>query len=384
MQPRFPHPTNTAKPPRSVIQARDPVTLEPFDYYFVLFDSRASAAAYSEEVLRLWKLSKPRVAPSESQTSSHVLFPSRSLSSHSVGDGEDAEERAIRSFTLAVATQRHYIQGVEYPRTPDERWERMWGAGPGGTSWAESLSEKLWPAPTPPSKDPSPDRPTLHFQRSGHYSRYLVLLGVLGGDGRTTPHALRQALKEDGEDRNLPWRIPGLEEADESNGIVPLGKGISVKWKAPRGASKRANNNDDVATSNVADTDQASAESETTALSVSAGITEASKSSEGPHNSNTEKSDAAASKNNVNTKGRGTDRPVGRDWMYTRYMQFLVSFAEEAEAQRFVREWHAREVALQRTEVLLRGDGMGRYQGPSGGRLETWEEHREVTASLIW
>ena len=348
-----------------MIQARDPVTLEPFDYYFVLFNSRASAAAYSEELFRLWKLSKPDAAASESQSISQVLFPSRSLSSPSIGDGEGAEERAIRSFTLAVATQRHYVQQVEYPRTPDQRWERMWGAGPGGTSWAESLAEKLWPVSPLPSKDSSPDRPTPPSQMSAHYPRYLVLLGVLGGDGRTTPAALKQALDEDGEDRNLPWRIPGLEKADESNGIVPLGRGTIVRWKPEKGTSTRVNK-DDVSTPNIAHTDQAS------------------ESSEAPHNSNAENGDAAASKIETKVKKQGSGRPIGSDWKYKRYAQFLISFAEEAEAQRFVREWHTREIALQRTEVLLRGDGMGRYHGTSTGRLETWEERREVTASLIW
>ena len=465
----------TSPTPRPVIQARDPVTLEPFDYYYVLFDSRASAAAYSEAVFRLWKLNKARAVAAQSP-SPQVLFPSQSIYSNAGGtEASRAEERAIRSFTLALPTQRHHLQLEEYPRTPNERWERMWGAAPNARSWAEALSDKLWPAhppqwgskpPSPwPSPEPHPNRPRPPSSRPAPRLRYLVLMGFNGGDSRTTPIALRQALEEDGESRNLPWRIQGLNEPDGGGSIVPLGRGLATPGmekftkpvamagephtqqdiKAqPSPAPEAPKTNgvmedgqedekkgtgsdatvDNVTTSNITNLDIHSAESVT---DIPAGLnitptpaTVVADGSKATHDTDSDKQNdmvippeneigaekekgvedeagagnSAAAESAAETEPKKPDENTRRGrfyddgeddgWKYRRYVQFIVAFEDEPEARRFVREWHARDVRLVRTEVLLRGAGRGKHRSAYTARPSSWEERREVTASLLW
>ena len=411
----------------------------------MLFDTRASAAAYSDAIFRLWRLSKQRAVAAHSP-SSQLIFPSQSLASGRVGSNADVdEERAIRSFTLTLPTQRHHIEQEEYPRTPSERWERMWGAAPNGRSWSEALADKLWPAyppqwhlrpPSPwPSPEPTPHRPRPPPPRPPPRLRYLVLVGVNGGDGRTTPVALRQALEEDGEDRNLPWRIPGIDEPDGGGSIVPIGRGIAIpgmeKMTKPNEAvsesrtqqAKNAQSSsqplpapeapeengveeagqedevedtdaisvDNVTVTNVTDHELGPAESQnpTPAAPVITTNTSATEGSGKTHDTDNKKKNTTTRENGAESKGPDRDRRFyenGNDdgWKYRRYAQFIVAFEDEAEARRFVREWHARDVGLVRTEVLLRGAGRGKHRSAYTARAARWEERRELTASLLW
>lgn len=398
-----------------MIQARDPDTLEPLDFYYILFDSRASAAAYSLEVFRLWKLGKKAMwgptaattaalgpsSPFSSSSSSSSSFSSPVLEKlrkktrarrEKFDDGGEDPEPTLSSFTLVLPSQRHYLQLDDYPRSAYARRLRMQGAAPRGMSWVEALGARLLqqsPQPPPPQQQqqqqqqdassPSPSSPSSSDSSSvatppppppapgaQNNKLFLVLLTVdgnsSGGDGLATPGALRHAIEEDGVERNLAWRVVGLggDHGDgiksSVRGVLPLGKGRSSQYSDQAVAAvlkKKTSNNTSTSTTN-------------SNSSSSAGDGSSSGSGSG---GSSNKAPPAATLPEDRKEVENVERK------YRRYSRFVISFADEAEARRFVRCWHRREL------VLRTG---GQQQQDKNNKAPHWEESRVVNASVLW
>lgn len=183
-----------------------------------------------------------------------------------------------------------------------------------------------------------------------------------GGDGLATPGALRHAIEEDGVERNLAWRVVGLggDHGDgiksSVRGVLPLGKGRSSQYSDQAVAAvlkKKTSNNTSTTTTN----------SSSSSSSSSAGDS----SNSGGSSSN--KAPPAATLPEDRKEIENVERK------YRRYSRFVISFADEAEARRFVRCWHRREL------VLRTG---GQQQQDKNNKAPHWEESRVVNASVLW
>ncbi|KAF3055607.1 hypothetical protein GL218_07054 [Daldinia childiae] len=278
-----------------VIQARDPDTLQPLGHYFVLFDREAAAAAYCDEVERLWQLGKAYVPGAHHRKgSSRSVPPPPGLPS---ADGSSRDVAAdLRAFTLVPPSQRYYLDvSSGFSRVRIEELDI------GGVAFVDRLAD-----------------------RAG--SKHLVLVSVDGG--RISLDWLRQAIEEDGKDRNLPWRVTDLE-----NGILPFGKSILKQ------EDKDANDFEQVLR------DQA------------ARVTGGEDRVEGEEN----------------VKGEGVEAKestMADDRGYRRYPRFIIPFVDNAEAHRFVRYWHRRQFKI-RMDI-------------EGDKPVTWDETRILNTSVLW
>lgn len=221
----------------------------------------------------------------------------------------------------------------------------------------------------------------------------LVLLTIDGtsggGDGRATPDALRRAIQDDGVERNLAWRVVGLAENDDAGGdgknrlkgIIPLGLGKSStrqddRLAAAAAASEKRENRrnqqkqrqreggEEVSNSNSSVDDHA-----TTA--------EASSNADGSGSTGTSTS---SSSSDGSSKGKGKGTEGAGDPRHRLHTRFLIVFADEAEARRFVRCWHRRELMLptmQRLQQAQMRVESNREPGSLG-------EPRVVNASVLW
>ncbi|KAH6660712.1 hypothetical protein BKA67DRAFT_548945 [Truncatella angustata] len=250
-----------------VTQARDLHTLEPLGRYYVGFETAAAAAAWREEVKRLHELSKlytPGVVRRREPKGTADFQVGRPLNVKGAEttadtakdwDGGGVEEleavrREVEGFTLVPPGVRWDLEVAKY--TAEER----------AMEHAGSLVDKL-------------------CRKAG--TKYLVMI-VVGG-GRLSHGALRKAIRSDGAERGLPWRVKNLEAkpGDGRWGIMPFGKSVLK-------AQERAH-------------------------------------------------DTAA--------GNETDTHAGEAWSEARrYARFLVPFLDEPEARRFVRNWHRRQLTL--------------------------------------
>ncbi|KAI2617537.1 hypothetical protein GGS26DRAFT_404899 [Hypomontagnella submonticulosa] len=267
-----------------VIQARDPDTLQPLGHYFLLFDSEAAAIAYRDEVERLWQLAKAHVPGAHHGREAQRRMPVPAGLKRAQ-DGRDVAA-AISSFTLVPPSQRYHLE-LATGQSKDKIEDLDIGHG--------TFMDRL-------------------TARAG--SKHLVLVTV---DGiRISVDTLRQAIKEDGAERNLAWRVTDLE-----NGILPFGKSILKK------------HDKDTRTLEESLLDQAA---RTT----------------GKREANGEdKSEAGAT-----------------DDKYRRYHRFIVPFADNAEAHRFVRSWHRRQLKL---NMSLEGRDQ-----------VSWDETGILNTSVLW
>ncbi|KAI0013133.1 hypothetical protein F4779DRAFT_479384 [Xylariaceae sp. FL0662B] len=237
-----------------VIQGRDRDTLQPRGHYFILFDSHEAAVAYKAEAERLWRLGKTYIPGAHHRKDSERRQPVPA--GLRTERGEDVA-KAIRSFTLFPPSQRYSLElaAAHYsPRYIEELNQ--------GDAFVDRLVEAAG-------------------------SPHLVLVSMEGG--RVSVDALRQAIDEDGADRNLPWRV-----ADLDKGIMPFGRSVLTKESRDFEQSlwdqaARAMENED---------------------------------------------DAWKLLDAVDDKG------------YRRYPRFIVPFVDDAEAHRFVMSWHRRELTL--------------------------------------
>ncbi|KAI0843163.1 hypothetical protein F5Y06DRAFT_82105 [Hypoxylon sp. FL0890] len=242
-----------------VIPARDPDTLAPLGHYFILFVSETAAIAYKNEVERLWELGKTYVpgAHHKKDAFRRIPFP----------PGLRTDERgkdiaaAMKGFTLVPPSQRYYLElSTSHTR------EKIEDLDVRGAAFMDQLAAKAG-------------------------TKHLVLVTVDGG--RISVDTLRQAIEEDGVERNLPWRVTDLE-----NGIMPFGKSILKKHD-------RDNKN-----------------------------FEQSLLDEAEQTRERREGDEAGEASIVDEK------------KYRLYPRFIVPFTDAAEAQRFVRGWHRRQFKL--------------------------------------
>ncbi|KAI1175036.1 hypothetical protein F4777DRAFT_551690 [Nemania sp. FL0916] len=323
-----------------VIQARNPDTLEPQGHYFILFDTYESARAYRDRLERQWRLGKRYVpgAHHARASTSHLSVP-LPTGLRRTEKGEDVA-KLVRAFTLVPPSQR---RRVELSRATPARVAELQVEG----GFVDRLARTAG-------------------------SEYLVL--VRFDDGRRLPlAALRRALADDGARRNLPWRIasPGPDLGGDPNsgfeygggdgvvglGILPFGRSIV---KAKDRAEYYDQNQDQ-------DRGQGETDNAIHGTSPAQDVDSSDGGSGGGSDAATKNSDASSS-----GKKRATAAHEARkgDEENRQYPRFIIPFADEAEAYRFVQEWHRRELRLQ--------------MGGGGKKDPSWEETRVVNASILW
>ncbi|KAI1736834.1 hypothetical protein F4680DRAFT_430262 [Xylaria scruposa] len=163
-------------------------------------------------------------------------------------------------------------------------------------------------------------------------SDFLVLIRLDGG--RLTLDTLRRAIEDDGARRNLAWRITDLD-----NGILPFGKSILKANDQPQAQAQVDSTDAEVSSQDLQDDDT-------------------------DHNGG--ESSNVSEKSIVNAiyeaKGGGEK--------HRQYPRFIIPFTDEAEAYRFVQNWHRRELRLQ--------------MGGGGKDQPSWEETRTINATVLW
>ncbi|KAI1210013.1 uncharacterized protein F4807DRAFT_81774 [Annulohypoxylon truncatum] len=260
-----------------VVQARDPDTLRPLGHYFVLFDSDESALAYQAEVARLWSLAKRHAQRPAGRVGMHWSRKYND-SKNRGGKGKGPPAGAlppdvaaqIKGFTLVPPSQKYQIGLSTAASTA-----KIEDLDIGGASFVDRLAD-----------------------RAG--SRHLVLVKVDGG--RIPVDMLRQAIEEDGVERNLAWRVTDLR-----HGILAFG--TSGLKKADRAAMEQADEEE--------------------------------------------------------------EGEVGDDRKYRRYPRFVVPFRDSAEAHRFVRGWHRRQLKI-------------RMHAEGESKMVSWDETRILNTSVLW
>lgn len=286
-----------------VTQARDPDTLEPLGRYYISFETAAAAAAWREEVKRLWRISREhtpgviRRRATKGTADFEVLTPSaatpRATSGRTRRDGGLAEmemvRREVEGFTLVSPGLPWDLETAKY--TAEER----------AMEHAGSLVEKL-------------------CRKAG--TKFLVMVAV--GGGRISSETLRTVIREDGLQRGLAWRVKNLEAKvdNEAWGIKPFGKS-GLK------AQDRMSTEESLA----------------------------------------EHGDGAVGGEQQKDRGVFVDKARDEARMYPR---FLVPFLDEAEARRFVRNWHRRELTLK----------MGHQDADAENK--EWEESRTLNVTILW
>ncbi|RYO88694.1 hypothetical protein DL766_004426 [Monosporascus sp. MC13-8B] len=330
-----------------VIQARDPDTLEPLGYYYILFDSRASAAAYSDEVHRLWRLAKAQ-APAAQHNRRRSRSARNGADDVVIADNDADTARALlRSFTLVLPTQRRHLEQRDYHAWSRE-FRRAWlrGAAPGGASWADILAPRCVPGGSPS----------------------LVLLSAAdgqggGGSGHDTGSgrallsvdALRRAIEDDGAERGLAWRVlMGDPQTGERGGIMPFGRSYVRQYDrlhdSPAGGDGvRGVDGERGSGCGEEDADDALTGTGTTTATGGDG------------------SDGNA-EGALSSSPPSEEEEEDGDGKHRRYSRFVIPFADDAEARRFVRCWHRRELRVRM--------GAGRHGG--------WEESVVVNTTVLW
>lgn len=283
-----------------VIQARDPDTLEPLGRYYISFETAAAADSWREEVKRLWQLSRVytpgvvrhKVTPGTADFAVGRPASAKGSKDWMSGSIEATESirREVDGFTLVPPSMRWDLEMAKY--TAEER----------AMEHAGSLVEKL-------------------CRKAG--TRFLVMVAV--GGGRISPETLRTAIRDDGKQRRLPWRVKNLEArvGDGTWGIMPFGKsGLKAQDQVQESVEENREEQEDKAT-------------------------------------------------RLEQQGAGSADMITAE--ARRYPRFLVPFLDEAEARRFVRNWHRREVTLK----------MG-HEDADPKNLKEWDETRIFNVTLLW
>ncbi|KAH7035568.1 uncharacterized protein B0I36DRAFT_318608 [Microdochium trichocladiopsis] len=318
-----------------VIQGRDHATLEPLGHYFILFDRHEAAVAYSEEVQRLRDLAR-KYTPGASHGLKHAQRRHSLPQGLPTDTGEDVAT-LIKSFTLVSPSHRPRLQ---ISRLSRDRIGELDRGGP----LVDDISAAV-----------------------GGF-RHLVMVHVADG-GRMSVDALQQAIRADGIERNLPWRVVSL-----NTGIIPFGKSVLK----PRDDTPPHRN--DTASQHTASTPNSPPdESEKVPDGDGEDITDHTHEDNDNdtifinNNSPTDSNDPYPSTTTTNNNNRERQYP-----------RFLVAFADDAEARRFVRHWHRRELT-----PLLANPAASAANGPGlppqkRSAPALWEHARIVNVSLLW
>ncbi|KAK8127502.1 hypothetical protein PG984_008610 [Apiospora sp. TS-2023a] len=340
-----------------VIPVRDSETLEPSGQYYILFESGAAAAAWQHEVSTLWRLARVRALTQRELTEGasggsgqrwHImpdnLDPKKILeggkgwhghlkryknlvfdndnagkgNGRGIEDDKDRDEAtSVRNFTLVPQSQRYDLERPLYSRL-----ETFLSNG------APSLVERL-------------------MQRAG--SRHLVLLVLEGG--RLSVPTLRALIREDGAERNLPWRVKDLDRDYHSDSDKGGEGGIIAFGKSSLKASEEAG------------------PQESLQQQVDRAMGEGEEDQDYDGNSSEENSTDLAAEDLASLSRTARERrKLNSDTR--RWNRFLVPLLDEAEARRFVRHWHRRQFQLN--------------MGHEDSDVKAWEESRTVNASILW
>ncbi|KAI1367134.1 hypothetical protein F5Y08DRAFT_90845 [Xylaria arbuscula] len=333
-----------------VIQARDQDTLEPKGHYFILFDSDASASAYRDRVQYLWRLGKTHV-PGAHHARSHMQqqpLPRRGggIGIGGIGSGgvsgigsggsglwrtENGEDisHLIRTFTLVPPSQR--LNLVQSKTSPAKITQVYLEGG------------------------------FVHQLAARAGSKFLVHVRLDGG--RLSVDTLRRAIRDDGERRHLEWRITDLDK-NKGGGILPFGKSILKAKDRVHVSEGDPPNNNTTTTTNTNTKTNAAREGPPPGEdpTLQAGF------------NNNEILDAreysemtGQSKSSVNAAQEAEES----NERYRQYPRFIIPFLDQAEAHRFVQNWHRRE-------LKLRLGGSGEKGDPS------WQETRTINATVLW
>ncbi|KAI1265815.1 hypothetical protein F5Y18DRAFT_383552 [Xylariaceae sp. FL1019] len=257
----------------TVVQARNPDTLEPQGHYWILFDQPSAAAAYKDKMEHVWRLGKTYL-PGAHHKASHKTQQQLPEGLRFTEQGADVA-KLLKGFTLIPPSMTYHI------KEPKWNEERIMELGQGGI--VDRIAERL-------------------------RTKFLVMVRV--DRGRLTLDTLRAAIQDDGVNRNLPWRIIDLEK-----GILPYGQSLVKANEAYQPSHNPDQSGEDVPEANH--TDEEASE---------------------------------------------------HDLQVRQYFRFIVPFMDNAEAQRFVRNWHRRELTWQ-------------IEGDKGA---TREESRLLNVSLLW
>ncbi|KAK3390414.1 hypothetical protein B0H63DRAFT_507761 [Podospora didyma] len=293
-----------------VVQARSKATKEPLGQYFIFFDTRAAAMAYSKEVRRLHGLSR-RMLPSEfGGVASGTSLADETIpvvdveasggmpASLQVDDAAVVESRTGPNSSDPAATEADIVANpknapVAESNSNKDELRRYALLPPSSALHFElystsslhallhSFSKPTSTPQSPPSSPPaaSADRKLLQAHLSDLSlppDHQHVLLHLT--NSKLTTHILRTVLDTDGHQRNLVWKVDSIDPVASSR--------AEVKYS--------------------------SFNAENTTLPASG-------------------------------KSPRVEEAFGR---------FVVSFADAAEARRFVRYWHKRELLDPRTERL--------------------------------
>lgn len=270
-----------------VSPVRDPHTLEPLGQYSIVFESGAAAAAWRREVQRMWELARARAtarADDGIKSRNQVKQEQRRFLAAQLDKNQDS----VRQFTLVAPSQRWDLERPFYTRR-EQLLER------GGT-----VVEKL-------------------MRKAG--TRSLVLVSIDGG--KLSKCTLRAAIQDDGLQRNLPWRVKGID----SGGIMAFGKSM---LQAP------------FDTNTVEDAIRQQADYTVPRADDNADQWE-------------------RRKEMMNRELQNEHR---------RWDRFVVPFLDDDEARRFVRNWHRRQLTLR--------------MGHEDSDVKEWVESRILNVSILW
>ncbi|KAL7628896.1 hypothetical protein AAE478_000412 [Parahypoxylon ruwenzoriense] len=303
-----------------VVPARDPDTLRPLGHYFVLFDTPHAAVAYRDDVERLWRLGKTHVpgAHHGRRAENRTRIPMPLINVDRDRQGEEDIASAIRFFTLIPPSQRYHLE-LSTRHSPEQLSDLDLGGDSPDSSFYDRLAARVG-------------------------SEHLVVVTVDGG--RMSVDTLRQAIEEDGADRNLPWRVTDLER-----GILPFGKSVLKKYDRD---------------------DTRDTQNFRRSLWDQAGRTMGMSGREGGEQGDGTAGDDSDGSDGGDAAAAGEiDPEVDSDRMYRRYPRFIVPFTDNAEAQRFVRLWHRREFKLRMN-----------FEGET--KQVTWDETRILNTTMLW
>lgn len=156
-----------------VIPGRDKSTLKSLGHYFLIFSSDAAAKAYLDNIFRLWRLAKQKGRWGSSGVPGIPLPPGL------LKPGEDMK-KTIQGFTLVPAYNKLFLRMISKPFRPAIQ-KILDRGGPKAITTAKSKAEDM----------------------------VLISSDV----GTINPTDLIRAIKDDGKNRNLYWKLaPGGDE----------------------------------------------------------------------------------------------------------------------------------------------------------------------------
>lgn len=322
-----------------VIQGRDHATLEPLGHYFILFDRHEAAVAYAEEVHRLRDLSR-QYTPGASHAARHEQRRHGLPEGLPTDTGEDVAT-LIKSFTLVPPTQPPRLRISE--RLADDHISDLDRGG----ALVDNIVRAL----------------------GGH--RNLVMVHVADG-GRIPVEMLRQAIRADGVERGLPWRVVSLER-----GIWPFGQSVlkpldELAQQDGTGSSKSTTTNP-TTSSEAAKTSEEGMDM----------IDDVDDDVDGVADDNSFSS-PGVTVSTTTTKKRKNNTRRGKSRKQRTYPRFLVAFTDEPEAWRFIRHWHRREISpSQVASHASTGPGLPPAAG-LGAMAAPWESTWILNVSRLW